>query len=526
MPKKVQDARKEAADTADQLSGMLNGAKVHAKRHRRILDHCPACGGTHEWEGRRWDDTDPDKHGRVSVRFWCPVRKPLGTIPVATARAQVMVEAYKLPSGSVQHVQSPRWMPETWEACPEQLQRQLMKCSRDAVVRGRKSGGLIAVPCKCNGGSCPRCAQSKAARRVRSWRPFFDRLNAAGCVLVHVTLTQPADLYEGERLPTRGPELVAVGGESLGDAMDRFRAAWDRMRNSRRTRDDFRRSVVGYVYGIEATGKAPRGPRRYHVHGHALLALHPDALRDATWARHVGRCTGCGGKHDVTVWTDEEGGGMRHWCPKMRRTVVATQWVNALSGGTWWDWWVSEWTRTSPGAKPEGQVAHALTGPGEQVEDALSEVLKYPFKPSNFTIPQVLEWQATVKGRCLHLSGGALHPSSTLRRAALGDDAALARLDPVLLPLVEPVRQAVEQREEEKEAAETLPVQVRILDEVDGWDVASVRRVLAVAERNGGWLELRVWDLEADDWHHPQTQHVDAVLAQLLQPPPPPPDKS
>lgn len=554
MPEKVRDAREEAGRIGDRIAAILDGTEVALQERTRTVDVCPTCGGSHVFDGTAHDEGEVNpKSGRVWVRYVCPVQGgPVEVRAEAVARSTVL--SYRMEDGGFLHIENPREMLETWEADPSKFVRRMLRCSRDSVLREQEDGTWIAVPMSCDHGMCPRCAHRRAKRRAEKHLPYFTNAQSAGCPLLSLTTTQPADLSPYDDVPTTGKDRAAVPGESLGQAMERHRQSTYNLRNSRRSRPWWTSTVVGYVQGIEATGVQPGVWRlRYNVHTHWLLALTPGALDDAVWARRV-RC-GCGLVHKVTTWEDEEGGAqMRYWCPKNKGTRTAKRWVQALVGGTWWARFQEEWAQSCPGSSPAAQVAHLVGGTEDDRDDAISEVMKYPFKPAEFTAEQTLEWLATCKGRRLHLSGGCLHPSSRLYRAALlrraeeGEEAALDKLPPGVLeklemgrelsdlaaeavaglgeelaPLLPAIMRSQSQVAELEAEGETKTLLVKTGDELDIWQPVSVRLLVDVANRNGGWVTIVQGEL-TDDWldllDRAEDHRAAEVLERLEHPPP------
>lgn len=540
MPDSVRASRKSAARAGDSIVASLHDARQGLVERMRVVELCPVCGEAHDlWKGEYEDRGELNDHSHIRVRYFCPTE---GEWTDGMARARGRVLSFVLPNGGVRQVEDPRWIREDQMADPAHIQGHLMKCSRDAVVRRRKGGGLMAVPMGCGNGMCPRCAHNKAAARCERYMPYVEELVAAGCMAVHVTLTQPADVYMGDDLPTTGPMSASVAGESLGSAYTRMHENWYSMRNSRAvmpgncdsSREWFSRTIVGNVVGTEVTGKAKgkRGRRRYHVHKHVLVLLAPGALDDAVRGRVV-RCS-CGERHTLTEWQVTDS-GLSYWCPKRRARAEVAQWSSCLLGGSWWDRWLAEWERVCPGMRAEAQYAH-IVDTGEDQERAVREVLKYPFKPADFSLGQVLEWAATLKGRTLHCPGGGLHGASRLRKAAAGDADALARLAPHQVPLVEPLQRAVARVEEADEEAETEKVVVDVSTSLQAdnapqgivnlttWQPASVRTMLDVADRSDGWVLLTV-EREEGVFDPPWYARIEDVMEDLVRGPPDrPPD--
>lgn len=311
---------------------------------------------------------------------------------VAADGDNVQTWAVELHTGARVLVASPRSVRPDWAATGEAAVNALSRCSTCWGVH-RSGDKYGAHPYGCNASLCPVCARSKASKRARKWLPTFAALQSEGYTLVHLTYTQ---LHRGNVTPEiplpmggtvrvtpingRGPGVgPSSWGAPLGNEADRLTASWRAMRNNTSNRPWWRRTVAGYVYGMEATGQSskvvdgkriPWGPRRWHVHGHALVLLAPEV--------------------DPAEWASE---------------------------------WGARWARCSPGAipqtDPDGDRCcwRVVDGSEGSVNTAVLEVLKYPGKLASMVPSQVVEWMATAKGRHWHQAGGCLHASSTVGRS-------------------------------------------------------------------------------------------------------------
>jgi hypothetical protein len=329
----------------------------------------------------------------------------IGPLPRRAYREVERVQGVEWSTGEWQAIERPAALRPEWVADPRKLHAQLRTCSAGWGVMRSPDGVYRAQPMRCGSPLCPTCLAHKARRVQERWAPMLAELAARGCRFVHVTLTQPARaaapsgawpmvLNANERThyvhAQAATEVgLAVEGEPLGDALARLRASWTALRDSRATREWWGESVVGYLYGIEWTGRRHAAQdagatwdARWHAHLHALVVLHPE-VRDGRpgWQGDRGR-------------------------------------LNPYRGG-WAGRLVREWCARTPGADPAAQAVVRVTGDeGRTAADALREVLKYPFKPGELTDAQVVEVLATTKGGRFHLPGGAFHGASGAARCA------------------------------------------------------------------------------------------------------------
>lgn len=321
-------------------------------------------------------------------------------------------------SGRVLQVDS-RAVRENWAPDPVAEHEAVCACSRAwlATLRpGSRQYGFAPVACKRR--VCPACISREAARRSQSLLPELAELSAAGLPVVHMTLTQEADLTgtlpvlltdaecrAGFRCPTSSDDWgFAVPGESLLAAHERLYSSFRALRNrDAKAAEAWNRWVGGYVYRWEATGRrkvsggnggwhyAPR----WHAHLHVLAVLRGRACV------HEVRADKC-----ATHKRNEQD-------TQLRRDGTAVQ----CAHGQWWDELTEHWCRLS-GAKPQGQRATLLEGSQDEIEAALREVLKYQCKPAELTDAQLLEFLAATKGLHAGYKGGWLHGRHRVNRAA------------------------------------------------------------------------------------------------------------
>lgn len=227
------------------------------------------------------------------------------------------------------------------------------------------------------------CRRWLAAQRSETWGLVMSALLARGARAYSVTLTQPqlewpawpCLLTEAERRVYSVPlydlgdaaAWASVPGEPLSSALARLRDAWAAMRNGRASLGWWRATVLGGVYGVEATARrsllpdgGPPYVPRWHVHMHAMVLLRPGV--------------------DVDGW-----------------------WVDVQS----------RWCEVSGGA-PEAQHLRPVV----DVADAVREVLKYPLKLATMTEAQTVDWLAVTKGLRWGCPFGQLHGSSPVRQSA------------------------------------------------------------------------------------------------------------
>ena len=135
---------------------------------------------------------------------------------------------------------------------------QLAACSSTWVVQPRVSsaGGFLALPMPTGCGQhhvCEVCAGRRSRELARAVRAYVASRPEQGLALVTLT-------HQG------------IPGESLADALARWRRAWELMVRGRPGRR-LRESVAGWYYGIEVTRSGPW----WHLHGHVIVGLAPDA---------------------------------------------------------------------------------------------------------------------------------------------------------------------------------------------------------------------------------------------------------
>lgn len=257
---------------------------------------------------------------------------------------------------------------------------------RDRLSRCESGGKLLwngekwlPSPTFCRSRFCPRCARTRVGRFAFRWMPFFTSAIADGAGIYHLTWTQPTRPAAGavvlphERkryVGTSGPGVHggAVGGESLTGSYQRFRSQLRSAFTDGATRGRWRHAIPGYMYGIEWTlrnGKQ-RGPQipRWHCHAHMLVVV-PGGWRNA-YATYSG---------------------------------LRADWCELADGD------------------PKAQHLQIIRGgDGQTVEQAVLEVMKYPFEPTELTCAGVVEAFASQRGTRPHHVGGALYATSRLHK--------------------------------------------------------------------------------------------------------------
>ncbi len=156
---------------------------------------------------------------------------------------------------------------------PWKLARELATCGASWWVQPRQrsaptaAGSIVCLPLPrlCGRSQvCPVCASLKGRKVGRALAACVDAdndCNGDPRRIGHLTLTQRAH-----------------PGESLHDAIERWRDGWRRMTRGRPGRR-FAQIVHGYYYGMEVTrgdgASAQKMGPHWHVHAHAVLALDP-----------------------------------------------------------------------------------------------------------------------------------------------------------------------------------------------------------------------------------------------------------
>lgn len=282
---------------------------------------------------------------------------------------------------------------------------QLQSCSStwSALPRVAADGGmrLLGVPNPCGQHHvCPVCAARKSralAREVRAWVEAEGQQHGPGAgtsELALVTLTQ-----------------TAVRGESLHDALERWRRAWRLMVRGRRGRR-LRRHVSGWYYGIECTRNSESG--WWHVHAHVVVAVR----------RHV---QGGGGDVDPDDVRTEWGIAWRD----STRQSAADSFGKPDRG---WDPLAGVWDRESETADAaRGRLAAGdYTGPWWRpipLSDlrAVHEATKYPTPVASLDNDRdgpeaIAEFIAATSGRRWHEGGWAWRSIRRDAQALLGDE--------------------------------------------------------------------------------------------------------
>ena len=305
----------------------------------------------------------------------------------ADDEGRLAVEAVEVKRGTLVMTQG-RFLRSDWLADPSALARKLARCGRHSGVhRKADGGGWGEHVVSCGSPACPWCAAGKAQSAQDRYKPQAKALLASGdYIAVNITFTQRVAPLDPEQPVVRGYNEheghgYAVQGAGLLEELDRWSDAFHKMRDSRRWRNFWKRSTAAGVMGLEWTGRNRARQLRWNVHGHGLFIVPRAELEGPE-----------GG-----FWVDEEGEVQGEW-----RDAVATSWCEFAD------------------AQPEGMSVKFVADSGTQeaeVDRALAEVLKYPFKPASLTPAQIAESLAATKGRKLARPLGAWSPQSNAARA-------------------------------------------------------------------------------------------------------------
>ena len=369
-----------AADGAPAADAEAEGWEQAERARARIVEALHAARAV-AWERRA---VEGDRVWRPDGQFWVCEGGDGDRESVPPRSTQWALRAADI--GGSELVLDGRWLRYDWRADPVRTATKLDDCSR-AYVIARANGAVSYQALGCGDQVCPHCARVRASHQRARWEAVISHLQSVGYTVLHVTLTRrpistataPVVLTDAEhrRRPgvyraARGELGAAAYGAPLGDEVDRTLAGWRRMVDDRRLRSWWRSTVAGTVRGLEWTTQPPNNPEnpRYHAHIHALVVLYPGVeVGERSTQTH-------------RYWSGWAADVQGAWCS----VVDATRENQAIS------------------------VVDAERG--------LAEVLKYPFKPSEATVAQIVESIATMKGRRCHQVGGAFHSVSTAGAAA------------------------------------------------------------------------------------------------------------
>lgn len=260
-------------------------------------------------------------------------------------------------------------------ADPWDMARKIMDCSSSWYKQLRHQPGSLTVvkaPRRCGRRHvCPICAAKNSSSLARALRALVIDRDAKGTLgeMALVTWTQRAHL-----------------GESLAEALARFRDGWSRMTTGRPGRA-FKALVNGWYLGLEVTrtwarkGAGEPEPEAesalgWHVHGHVVLELHRSlSSHDArpalgkAWAQASGAAAEVAGIPGFG-WDPYAGG-----CQVEAGKVV--------------DWAGAWWREIDPQAPAE-----------------VYQACKYPTPLAELRPVGMAEWLATAWGKRWHQGGG------------------------------------------------------------------------------------------------------------------------
>jgi len=301
---------------------------------------------------------------------------------------------------------------------------QLDRCSSQWTVQARvtSSGAPLALPIPqgCNQAHiCPVCAAKGSRDLARQVRAHIQNQEDGG-KLALVTLTH-----------------TAITDESLSDALDRWRRAWDLMTKGREGQR-FKARIRGYYYGLEVTRNETPW---WHVHGHMVVELRPRELV-------LDPCETCGSEKGQPCSNLKTGKAIKGIHKGRARSESGMR----LTEGSIRDWLAKAWEKATEKAKTGkgwdpyagchlgGDIESARTcrarikrgdysGPWWQSidRDDLSHVYqacKYPTPITQLSPVHIVEFLAVSHGRRWHQGGLGWR---SIKR--LGDEAIAAELE-------------------------------------------------------------------------------------------------
>jgi len=286
---------------------------------------------------------------------------------------------------------------------PWEVARRLSRCGArwGAQLRYRAADNQLLslplpMPCR-QMHSCPVCAARRSNALARAVRAVLEADVGRNQHVALVTLTQRA--HEGE---------------SLQDAIARWRDAWSRMTRGRPGRR-WREMVAGSFYGIEVTRGAganefTQGPW-WHVHAHVVVVLDHGIAHDRPSGFAASGRRLCGGaRQDIgEAWrrasaaAAEAAGIPDHgWDPSLsnlrRDNETQSQAIERMAVGDWSGRW---WRKLEDG-------------------DAVYQAAKYPTPIASMHPIPLAEYVAAAHGRRWHDATGVLR--GAIRRAEELDD--------------------------------------------------------------------------------------------------------
>ena len=336
-----------------------------------------------------------------------------------------------------------RGLRHDWTADPQHSAGRMARCSVGYAITGAPGAqgaewSSSPIPCG-HHHICPLCGRRHSWQEAEKWGPVLTELRKQGQQLVHMTFTirstesqlsmLPVIITEREwnagyrpprgcRRAKPGEQGVSAGGEPLGWGLDVLRTAKRTMTSSTRNRARWARLVAGHIGGLEWTGHRKIGqPSR---NGFQLKSLR--------WHAHMHILAVVDG--DLAVPTYEEvgpDGVVRHYAVHPSdKEAMAKAGVTPEECG-WWgdivDMWTDAVEQAGGTAEWTGQKARMVAVGEEDVEKAVREVVKYPFKPGEMTTAQIAESVTTIKGSNLRIRQGHFHASSrAYQDAAIVDE--------------------------------------------------------------------------------------------------------
>ena len=289
--------------------------------------------------------------------------------------------------------------------------------------------GALPIPSLCGQAHvCPVCSAKRSRELARELRAVLT----GGGRLALVTLTQ-----------------TAIEGESLADALERWRRAWVLMMRGRRARR-LRKLIRGWYYGIEV--KWNEGANWWHLHGHVVIGL-----RDREWIRTDCSTCGAGAGHKCISQAPATFGDRMKGVHKGRKRaelgqVVTVEQVRRALGEAWkastetasppekgWDplsgcWDQKAWKEKQPGAESASDVRKRIAkgdwSGGWYVEiDAedpkqVYQACKYPTPVTELGSVQLVEFLAATHGRRWHQGGWDWRGIRKQGREALAEEIA------------------------------------------------------------------------------------------------------
>ena len=247
-------------------------------------------------------------------------------------------------SGASTRVAVPRAIPETWMVDSEAIAQKVASCGVAWSV-GMNGSVWGARPILCGSAWCPVCSANDLLERQRSYAAGFAVYANAGHRILFRTLTQPqvsrgsgeavivcSDVYRRLAESENICDGVAVAGEGLGVALDRFNRAQRRILDDKialveeggrwvRRYEWMRKNAVAGIDAIEVTQVNRRTlANRWHVHSHSLIVLGMNADIEPIESIQKGE--------RLVRYPSKHQGGMRDvmveaWCDESKGTKIA-----------------------------------------------------------------------------------------------------------------------------------------------------------------------------------------------------------